>query len=200
MRVAAKAPSDTASRVRFALTQVVLGIDLCRSAVPTHSSPAVVSTEPAPRLANPHAGGTMKSTTLTCIIATPLFIAMNTSGEISGRSENGVIDSVLGLNAVHAVVWKNGQILDLGTLGGSVSSALGMNEHGQVAGFALNAIPDPVSIYDFLIFGSANGTQTRAFLWTDGVMQDLGTLGGPDAQSNFVNDQGQVAGFSYTDS
>src|SRR5437016_14613821 len=54
---------DVASRVRFALTQVVLGIDLCRSAVPTHSSPAVVSTEPALRLANPHAGGTMKSRT-----------------------------------------------------------------------------------------------------------------------------------------
>src|SRR5437016_13934854 len=54
---------DVASRVRFALTQVVLGIDLCRSAVPTHSSPAVVSTEPALRLANPHAGGNMKSRT-----------------------------------------------------------------------------------------------------------------------------------------
>ena len=131
-----------------------------------------------------------------CSVAT----SINASGEISGRSENGVIDSVLGLNEVHAVRWKNGVILDLGTLGGSVSSAVGINEHGQVAGFALNAIPDPVSIYDFLIFGSADGTQTRAFLWTDGVMQDLGTLGGPDAQSNFVNDQGQVAGFSYTDS
>ncbi len=129
-----------------------------------------------------------------CSVAT----AINASGEISGRSENGVIDSVLGLNEVHAVVWKNGQILDLGTLGGSVSSALGINEHGQVAGFALNAIPDPISFYDFLIFGSADGTQTRAFLWTDGVMQDLGTLGGSDAQSNFVNDRGQVAGFSYT--
>src|SRR5207249_6622770 len=42
-----KAPSDTASRVRFALTPAVLSIDLSRSAVPTHSSPAVVSTEPA---------------------------------------------------------------------------------------------------------------------------------------------------------
>src|SRR5439155_1072417 len=131
----------------------------------------------------------------TCSVAT----SINASGEISGRSENGGIDSVLGLNEVHAVVWKNGQILDLGTLGGS-SSAVGINEHGQVAGFALNSIPDPVSIYNFLLFGSVNGTQTRAFLWTDGVMQDLGTLGGPDAQSNFVNDRGQVAGFSYTDS
>src|SRR6266480_723815 len=73
MGVAAKAPSDTASRERFALTPAVLGIDLCRSAVPTHSSPAVVSTEPAPRLANPHAGGTMKSRTLTCVSAITLF-------------------------------------------------------------------------------------------------------------------------------
>ena len=54
MLVTAKAPSDTASRVRFALTPAVLGIDLCRSAVPTHSSPAVVSTEPAPRLPTLH--------------------------------------------------------------------------------------------------------------------------------------------------
>src|SRR2546422_8556343 len=76
MGVAAKAPSDTASRVRFALTQVILGIDFSRSAVPTHSSPAVVSTEPALRLANPHAGGNMKSRILTCITAISLFAAL----------------------------------------------------------------------------------------------------------------------------
>src|SRR3989441_2307896 len=67
---------DVASRVRFALTQVVLGIDFSRSAVPTHSSPAVVSTEPALRLANPHAGGTRKSRTLTPIIAKTLFAVL----------------------------------------------------------------------------------------------------------------------------
>src|SRR3989442_5566175 len=65
---------DVASRVRFALTQVVLGIDFSRSAVPTHSSPAVVSTEPA--LANPHAGGTMKSRTLMLVITSTFFTTM----------------------------------------------------------------------------------------------------------------------------
>ncbi|MGE5735237.1 MAG: hypothetical protein ACM34E_09125 [Acidobacteriota bacterium] len=131
-----------------------------------------------------------------CSVAT----SINSSGAVSGHSENGVIDPVAGFNAFHAVLWKNGSIFDLGTLGGSVSAGSGINRWGQVAGFALNDVPDPVSIYHFQILGSTAGTQTRAFLWTNGVMRDLGTLGGPDAWSNFVNDVGQVAGSSYTDS
>src|SRR6266705_85615 len=79
------------SRVRFALTQVVLGIDLSRLAVPTHSSPAVVSTEPALRLANPHAGGNMKSRTLTCIIAMTLFAALALPIESAAPRTNGLI-------------------------------------------------------------------------------------------------------------
>ena len=126
--------------------------------------------------------------------------SINTRGEIVGVSENGAFDPVFGTNAVGGVLWKDGQIIDLGTLGGPSSSADEINGRGQVVGFALDAISDPVSIVYFGLAGLTNGTQTRAYLWEDGVMQDLGTLGGPDAVALFVNERGQVAGFSYTNS
>ena len=124
---------------------------------------------------------------------------INDSGEIVGVSENGVIDPVLGVNEIRAVIWKHGVIANLGTLGGDDSVALSINNRGQVVGFATNAIPDPYSTF-YLLSGNSNGTQTRGYLWQDGVMQDLGTLGGPDAQAGFVNQRGQVAGISYTNS
>jgi probable HAF family extracellular repeat protein len=96
---------------------------------------------------------------------------------------------------------ENGQIINLGTLGGYESGAGLANSHGQVTGFALNAIPDPFSIVYSFFYGLSSGTQTRAFLWdaSDG-MHDLGTLGGPDAFAPFINERGQIAGFSYTNS
>ena len=117
-----------------------------------------------------------------------------------GDSENGVIDPVLGITEARAVLWEGGSITDLGTLGGNHSVANSINNQGQVAGFALNAIPDPFSMFYFQAFGSSNGTQTRAFLSQHGQMQDLGTLGGPDAFGSFINERGQVAGFSFTNS
>jgi probable HAF family extracellular repeat protein len=118
------------------------------------------------------------------------------SGQIVGISENGVIDPLIGFPELRAVLWKNEGITDLGTLGGGYESiANAINDHGQVVGFATNTIPDPFS---FLPFPGA--TQSRAFLWQKGAMQDLGTLGGPDATAVSINDRGQIAGQSYTNS
>jgi probable HAF family extracellular repeat protein len=73
---------------------------------------------------------------------------------------------------------------DLGTLGGTDSQANGINDSGQVVGWSADNI----------------GHQ-RAFLYKDGVMKDLGTLGGgSNSWANGINASGQVVGYSDTSS
>jgi probable HAF family extracellular repeat protein len=125
--------------------------------------------------------------------------AVNARGDITGGSEIAVIDPLFGINQLRAVFWEKGAITDLGTFGGNGSFAGSINDRGQVVGSALNTIPDPVSMFDWQIGGSMMGTQTRAFVWDKhNGMRDLGTLGGPDAAGGFVNNPGQVVGWSYT--
>jgi probable HAF family extracellular repeat protein len=118
----------------------------------------------------------------------------NTAGTVVGLSETGRTDPMLGVPEGHATLWRHGQVVDLGTLGGHESLAAFINERGQVVGVAADTVPDQFSLFGW-------GTRTRAFLWQHGVMRDLGTLGGPDADpSGGVNERGQVAGTSYTSS
>jgi len=119
---------------------------------------------------------------------------VSSNGMIAGISQNGEIDPLVpGFPEFRAVLWRNREIIDLGTIGGGYESiATSVNSRGQVVGFATNTIPDPDSMVGL-------GVQTRAFLWQDGAMQDLGTLGtGTNAMAMLINEKGQIAGNSYT--
>ncbi len=113
--------------------------------------------------------------------------AINERGTVVGSAENGVTDPVLGIPEFEAVLWSNGQITNLGTLGGNESLAIDVNGHGQIVGFSANAVPDPVSMFGF-------ATETRPFVWKDGVMRDLDTLGGTDGVAFMENRRGQIMG------
>jgi probable HAF family extracellular repeat protein len=126
-------------------------------------------------------------------------IEINSHGLIAGISNNGLIDPLSGVPAFVATAWKGGHIFDLGTFGGSFSLPDGINNRGQLVGGAQNTIPDPFNFGDLM--GVPNGTQWRASLWENGAIRDLGTLGeGQEAFAASVNESGQVAGISFTNS
>jgi len=100
--------------------------------------------------------------------------SINDSGQIAGIS--GICTT-----PIHAVLWQNGTVNDLGSLGGTVNLPSDINNQGQVSG--LSNLP-----------GDTTG---HAFLWQNGVMTDLGTLPGDVSSSgDGINSKGQVVGES----
>ena len=74
--------------------------------------------------------------------------------------------------------------MDLGTLGGSNSVAVGINASGQVVGYSTTA--------------ATGGAVSHAFLYSAGAMLDLGSLGGTTSSASGLNASGQVVGYSTT--
>lgn len=108
-------------------------------------------------------------------------VAIDEHGWVAGNTTTAQGDQ-------RAFVWRNGTMTGLGTLGGTTSEV------------ATNpARPDHQAMSDA---GHIVGTSTTAdgaehgFVWQDGTMTDLGTLGGDSTQPTAVNDRGEVVGHS----
>ena len=102
----------------------------------------------------------------------------------------------------HAILYEGAFKRDLGTLGGVNSSAFGSpNAIGQVVGQAETSHSDPNG-EDFCGFYASgaplSGTTCRGFLWQDGRMRPLSTLGGYNGAASAINNQGEVAGNAET--
>ncbi|HEX4920592.1 MAG TPA: hypothetical protein VFV92_07620, partial [Candidatus Bathyarchaeia archaeon] len=95
---------------------------------------------------------------------------------------------------VHASLWTKGEGLqDLGTLGGlnsSISFPVKDNR-GLIAGVSDTSNTDPFQ-EDFCTLGS--GLICLGFLWQNGLMIPLPTLGGNNSGATNVNSRGQVVG------
>ncbi|MGB9206211.1 MAG: hypothetical protein WCB94_19795 [Terriglobales bacterium] len=88
----------------------------------------------------------------------------------------------------HAFRWTEaGGMQDLGALGGPDSSASFVNRRGQIAGeFFTSFTPN-----------SSTGVPTLdPFFWENGKMVDIGTLGGTVGAPSWMNNRGQVVGYS----
>src|SRR5215831_11663078 len=91
----------------------------------------------------------------------------------------------------------DGLTFDLGTLGGpnSWDNPFGgeINDRGEAVGYSETSVPDPDG-EDVCGFGT--GLTCRPFLWQNGHMSALPTLGGNNGQASAINNRGQIAGFA----
>jgi probable HAF family extracellular repeat protein len=99
-------------------------------------------------------------------------IPINNHGQVAFVSDEG-----------HAVIYSDGVMTDLGTLGGDhVDSVRAINDNGQLA-------------CTVLTIGPTSGFG-HAVLYSDGTVTDLGTLDGSNSDAADMNNRGQVVGWS----
>src|ERR1700722_8560519 len=116
--------------------------------------------------------------------------SINRYGLVSGSSS-------LPDGTQHATLWLEKLKVDIGApgLGGPNSIAFGDNARFQSAGEAETSTPDPNG-EDFCGFGTH--LTCLPFLWRDGEMVELPTLGGNNGVAMAISDRGEVAGFAET--
>jgi probable HAF family extracellular repeat protein len=111
---------------------------------------------------------------------------INKSGQVVGQ---GLVDSF----TFHAFLYTGGRMIDLGTLpGGTQAAAYAINDAGQAAGTSDEAI---------IVSKKTTEHSSRAFLYTNGKMVDLGLPSGATySQATAINGNGQIVGVaSFSD-
>ncbi len=128
--------------------------------------------------------------------------SINDKGWIAGYA------NISGDRTEHAVLWMNGTMIDLGTLGGP-NSSIGFpakNSKGALVGFSQTAASDPLH-EGWNYFCGPSGSKplcqgknlvTRGFVWQNGAMTMLSSLGGNISEAFGINNSGQVIGFAET--
>ncbi len=99
--------------------------------------------------------------------------AINAAGQVVGESN-------LTPDIVHAFLWENGGMKDLGTLGlgfFGFSSAKAINDNGQIVGQT-----------------STTTNAIQAFSWQNGTMTDIGPVFASGSLASGVNNAGQIVG------
>lgn len=120
---------------------------------------------------------------------------------LNNKGWTEVMDTLLdpgsGNLLLRASVRINGLKIDLGTFGGpnSWTNWGGINERGDAVGYAETPQPDPNG-EDFCFFGTQ--LTCRPFLWHQGNMSQLPTLGGNNGQASAINSRGQISGTAET--
>jgi len=123
--------------------------------------------------------------------------AMNNLGWATG------VANLPGDATQHAELWLRGLHLDLGTLGGPNSAVIFANHSasGQIVGIAETADMDPLG-ETWSCAGAFFPTITHhiclGFVWQNGVMTALPTLGGNNGVAASANNLGQVVGWAET--
>jgi uncharacterized membrane protein len=123
------------------------------------------------------------------------FSLLNNSGVVTSHADTALSDPNASFFCfepdcffAHAFRWKGGVMTDIGALPGNNNSAGGsINARGWVTGQSqIGAIDPSIGIPEF-----------RATLWKQHDVLDLGVLpGGTESLGIYINDSGQVVGFS----
>ena len=162
--------------------------------------------QPTPPSDNaPHAAQRNRETRYDVVIVRSSLGGTQNRG--TGINNRGLVAgwSNLANGARHAVLWTGESITDLKTLGGPSSSVPwpGVNNNAMVVGIShTSSFDSNGEEWSCEAGGFIPATNPRrvcrGFVWADGTMHELPTLGGTHGFATGVNDAGQVVGWAET--